>query len=772
MSPVGPWGGHPAGGWHNSALPSEPGARGFGNGLAVLGDPSRSIFIGMPQSALAILWHQHQPYYPDDVHGETLMPWVRLHGTKDYFGMALHLLEVPEFHCTINLVPSLLTQILRYTERGGSDRHLDVSRAPAGSLSESDACYLLDHFFMVNTESMIRPWPRYHELYQKRGLGRETAEQALHRFSERDLRDLQVWNNLTWMHPLAFDRDSELRELRDKGRHWTEAEKQSVLDKQLEILRQIIPLHRQLAERGQVELTTTPFYHPILPLLQDKRSARQAMPDCPLPKALDSYAEDVETHLQRAVTLHRELLGMTPRGLWPSEGSVSQEIIPAIARAGIEWIATDEEILAGSTNGWVARDAQGHVRHPEMLYRPWLVEEQGHSLQIVFRDHGLSDLIGFHYQRSDPHRAADDLLARVDAIGRATEGARRTALVPIILDGENCWEYYPDGGVAFLRTLYQNACRHPNLRPTTIGAALKKEPATDRIGRLYAGSWISHNFAIWIGHHEDNTAWDLLHQARQFLVQAAPAASPQLLARAWEELYIAEGSDWFWWYGDDHSSLQDELFDQLFRRHLQNVYETLGSSPPTILNRPIARIQKRTIHSDPRGFLCVKIDGQRSYFEWINAGHYRSGNERGTMTLTTESVIREIYFGFDAERMMLRIDTAGSARDDLRDIDEIKVCFLEPPGYEVHLRDPGRSSQNFRLYRNGEIVTAAKVEAAIGRIVEVSVGFADLGLGSDAPVHFYLEAWAARQSVDRAPREGAIEFRVPNPDYELIMWQA
>ncbi|RPI81181.1 MAG: alpha-amylase/alpha-mannosidase, partial [Planctomycetaceae bacterium] len=192
-----------------------------------------------------------------------------------------------------------------YTERGGSDRHLDVSRAPAGSLSESDACYLLDHFFMVNAEHMIRPWPRYHDLFQKRGLGRETAEQALRRFNERDLRDLQVWNNLTWIHPLAFERDADLRDLRDKGRNWSEHEKQSLLDKQFEILKQIVPLHRQLAESGQIELTTTPFYHPILPLLQDKRSARQAMPECPLPKALESYPDDVETHLRRAVAYHR-----------------------------------------------------------------------------------------------------------------------------------------------------------------------------------------------------------------------------------------------------------------------------------------------------------------------------------------------------------------------------------------------------------------------------------------------------------------------------------
>ena len=730
----------------------------------------------MQPISLAFFWHQHQPYYPDDVSGETLMPWVRLHGTKDYYGMALHLKEVPEFKCTINLVPSLLLQIQRYTDKGASDRHLDVSRVPADGLSEVDSLYLLDQFFMASADNMIRPYPRYHELYQKRGFGRDTAETALPRFSERDLRDLQVWNNLTWMHPLAFEKDPELRELRNKGRFWTENEKRRLLDKQMQILKEIIPLHRELSESGQVELTTTPFYHPILPLLWDKRCARQAMPECELPKFLDSYPTDAKLHIDRAVALHTELFGTPPVGMWPSEGSVSQDIIPVMAQAGIEWIATDEEILARSTNGWISRDSQGFIRHPEMLYRPWRVEEQGCQLQMVFRDHGLSDLIGFHYQRSDPVRAAQDLLGRTEAIGRAVESnnASRPALVSIILDGENCWEYYPDGGVEFLRTLYRGAARHPLIRPVRMRDHLQENPATDRIGRLFAGSWISHNFAIWIGHHEDNTAWDLLHQTRQFLVQAQSQgqAAPAALARAWEEIYIAEGSDWFWWFGDDHSSAQDELFDQLFRKHLQNVYTLLGVQHPSLLNRPITRLVRRTIHSEPKGFLAVKVDGRRTYFEWINAGHYISGSERGTMTLVTEGVIREVYFGYDVDQLMLRIDTSHMAQDDLHRVQELRVQFLEPPGHEIRISDPGKPSMKAAIWHNREEVSGGRVAVAVKQILEMTVPFADLGLKPDDSIHLFIEVVADGQSVDRAPREGALEMRVPGPDYEKIMWQA
>jgi alpha-amylase/alpha-mannosidase (GH57 family) len=730
----------------------------------------------MQPVALAILWHQHQPYYPDDVSGETLMPWVRLHGTKDYYGMALHLKEVPEFRCTINLVPSLLVQILRYAERGGSDRHLDVSRMPADGLSSAEVHELLDTFFMANFDNMIRPHVRYHELHQKRGFGIDPVERAAPRFSARDIRDLQVWSNLTWMHELAFERDPELREFRRKGRHWSEKEKLWLLDKQREILRQIVPLHRELAASGQVELTTTPFFHPILPLLWDKRAARQAMPGCELPRHLESYREDARTHLQRAVTFHEELFSSAPVGLWPSEGSVAHEIVAPIAEAGIEWIATDEEILAESTGGWTARDGQGHLRHPEMLYRPWRVEDAGQSLQMVFRDHALSDLIGFHYQRSHPHHAANDLLSRCEAIGRAVapHSGGRPALVPVILDGENCWEYYPDGGVEFLRTLYKNAVSNNRIRPVRMQDYLHEHPASDRIGRLFAGSWISHNFAIWIGHHEDRTAWDLLHETRQFLKDTAASghAAEENIRQAWEEIYIAEGSDWYWWFGDDHSSAQDALFDQLFRRHLQNVYAVLGLPWPDALNHSITRTERRSVHTLPTGFLPVKVDGRKTYFEWVSAGRYTSGSERGTMTMVTAGPLRDVHFGFDAQRFFLRVDTNQDAVDDLAELDELRVRFFQPAETEIHIEGLAKRAPSAVLFRKGQPVKDAAVEAAVRFILELGVAFESLAVKPGELLAFALEAISRGHSLQRAPQEGVIELKVPSPDFERMMWQA
>lgn len=731
----------------------------------------------MHDVSLAFVWHQHQPYYPDDVGRENPMPWVRLHGTKDYWGMAAHLKEVPELQATINLVPSLLVQLRGYVEQGHCDTHLRISRLPADSLSEEDAIYLLDNFFMVHPEQMIRPYPRYFELYQKRGLHVDPPLRALKRFKKQDILDLQVWANLTWFHPLAFERDTELAKFRARGQHWSEKDKQWLLQRQLELLGEIIPLHRELMERGQIELTTTPFYHPILPLLCDKRLARRAMPDVNLPRHLEGYPEDAEQQIKLAVEYHEQVFGRKPRGMWPSEGSVAQAIVSMTADAGIEWIATDEQILSCSTDGWVARDGAGFLRNPEMLYRPWRIEERGRHLQMIFRDHAMSDQIGFHYQRYAAGHAVDDFLGKIEAIGRATSGnaGHRPTLVSIVLDGENCWEYYPGGGVEFLRQLYTRVARHPKIRSTRVCDYLDRYPATDKIGHLFPGSWIQHNFGIWIGHPECNRAWDALFQTRQHLTAAGADGSktPEQLAEAWRELFIAEGSDWFWWFGDDHTSSQDAIFDRLFRKHLQNVYTILGDPPPLELTRPISHHHHhpRTV-SDPTGLLSVKVDGRRTYFEWINAGHVNCDRGRGTMTMAGQRLLNEVHFGFDTERLLLRLDTQGGpVSERLSGIDTVRVAFFEPSGFEFLIARPSSRSPILQFYHDDVAVSESGVEAAADSILELAIPFRSLGAATDDPLSFYIELLVAEQVVERVPHEGAIETNVPSHEYELIMWQ-
>ena len=401
----------------------------------------------MHEVALAFFWHQHQPYYPDDVAGENPMPWVRLHGTKDYWGMAMLLKEVPELHATINLVPSLLQQLLAYTDGGHQDTHLRVSRLPADGLSEDDMYYLLDNFFMVHPDQMIRPYPRYHELYKKRGLvdrlgraGPQTVQQEGH-------------HRPAMLVEPGLDPPAGLRARRRAGRvpqqgPPLDGEGKAVAAGQAD---GAAPAGGAAAPRAAGARAGRTDDHALLPsdpaavVGQAAGAPGDAQRRC-CRSIWTATPRTPSEHIRRAVEFHEKLFGQKPRGMWPSEGSVCQAMIPAIAEAGIQWIATDEEILSCSTDGWVSRDGNGYLRNPEMLYRPWRVEEQGKPLQIVFRDHAMSDQIGFHYQRYAPEHAVNDFIGKLEAIGNATGGnaGHRPTLVSIILDGENCWEYYPN----------------------------------------------------------------------------------------------------------------------------------------------------------------------------------------------------------------------------------------------------------------------------------------------------------------------------------------
>ena len=685
----------------------------------------------MHEVALAFFWHQHQPYYPDDVGGENPMPWVRLHGTKDYWGMAALLKEVPELHATINLVPSLLVQLAAYTEDGRQDTHQRISRLPADGLSEDDANWLLDNFFMVHPDQMIRPFPRYHELYKKRGLGVDPAPRARKRFSKKDLIDLQCWSNLVWIHPLAFEQDAELAEFRQKGRGWTEQEKQWLLDKQMELLAAggaAAPGvdgagaggvdHHALLSPDPAAVVGQAFGPPG----DAQRGAAEAPGELP-----------PTTPGSRSARRSSTTSGFSARsrgGCGPRKAPSAKGSFRCMAEAGVQWIGTDEEILSCSTDGWVSRDSNGYLRNPEMLYRPWRVEEQGKSLQIVFRDHAMSDQIGFHYYRYAPEHAVGDFIGKLEAIGNATGGnaGNRPTLVSIILDGENCWEYYPNAGVEFLRGLYRRVVQHAKIKPVRIGEYLARWPAADKLGQLFPGSWIQHNFGIWIGHPECNQAWDLLHETRRHLLAVAAKKSKpaEKIATAWKEMSIAEGSDWFWWFGDSHSSAQSGLFDRLFRKHLQNVYLALDEQPPTELAQPIRQgVRHAQPYTEPTGLLRIKVDGRRSYFEWINAGRYVCGGSRGAMSMVTQGLVSDLYFGFDAERLFLRLDARGGPfREQLAEVEALRVVFVQPEGLELSVAHPEPEG--------AEGATAA-ARRADGRGPRRGRGRADLRVGRPLP---------------------------------------
>ena len=724
---------------------------------------------------LAMLWHQHQPYYKDLVTGKMLMPWVRLHGVKDYIGMIDILDEFPDLRQTFNLVPSLLDQLEGYTSGECTDVHLEHARKAPDDLEEDEVKFILNNFFTANWDTMIRSRPRYGALLALRNFERQSIDMAVKRFSLQDIRDLQVWANLAWFHPLVVDRDEFLQQMIAKDRDYTEEDKHAVLDKQLEVLARIIPRHKQLQDEGRVEVSTTPYYHPILPLLCDMRSAHAALPGMRLPEAAAELKDDARRQLQMAADYYREKFSTEPRGLWPSEGSVSPDMLPLAAEAGFKWMATDEEILARSLDVLLTRDSRQRVNRPDVLYQPYRAESGSCSMNMIFRDHFLSDLIGFKYQWTAAEDAANDFLTRLWHVRQSSPS--RDHFVAVILDGENAWEHYANSGVDFLRALYRRICCEQWIDTVRVSDYLEQHPPSTTLKKLFPGSWISHNFATWVGHPEKNTGWEYLHHTRAFLTTIKDGTDParkSAIDKAWEEIYIAEGSDWFWWYGDDHFSGNDEAFDDLFRKHLKNVHTLLGHEPPQFLNNMIIQTDREGLYSPPRAFLDVHLDGrQTNYFEWAPAGHYDHRRDRGTMHKVSDNIVSDIYFGFDPTTLFLRFDPAMDPPGGEVQPLEIKICFLKDRRTDLVLRVSNLALGFPKMTLEGANLAEPIMlnTIAFRKILELSCPFELLGYTEGDTGEFFAEIKRNDETVQRTPENTVIAFTVPTKDFERVMWQ-
>ena len=753
------------------------------------GSPERGPFTLLTpfsddtMTRVALLWHMHQPFYQDLATGEHILPWVRLHALKDYYGMVALLREFPGVRVTFNLVPSLLVQLEAFAEDRARDRHLDVGLKPAAHLTEEDRTFLVANAFHAHPPQMIDPYPRYAELLHRRDAAGGNGS-AARQFSEADLRDLQVWHKLAWIDPAYHDTDARVRQLVERGRGFGESDKSLLREVELDLLRAVIPEYRAAGARGQIELSTSPFYHPILPLLCDTDVYLRTHPHSRMPRQRFRHPDDAAEQLRRAVAYHTRLFGTPPTGLWPSEGSVSDAIIPLARDAGFTWMATDELIMARSLGLALTRDGHGHLQQPEQLYRPFRVRAGDAEIACLFRDHVLSDLIGFTYQGWHAEAAAADF------VGRLVEGGRRyanrtgggTATIPVILDGENAWEHYDGGGRPFLRALYGALESHPELETVTMTQA-SATPAAE-INGIFPGSWINGDFYIWIGHADDHRAWSQLAEARQALDAPGPGADADSQARAREELYVAEGSDWFWWYGDDHSSEHDLEFDDLFRRHLRNVYRALDKPvPEELFVSNITTQPPQAVALAPSGFLRVALDGEvSSYFEWLAAGSLELRSASGSMHQVAETgpaLVTQLLFGFDAETLFVRLDFQRSAGDLLVGTAEVRLTFITPADLRIRLTcgHARQVSAAVEARAAGEdegwrARPGDRVRAVASQILELAVPFHELGVAAGAPVAFFVSVHLSGAELERYPAHRPLELTVPTADFEAYNWTA
>jgi alpha-amylase/alpha-mannosidase (GH57 family) len=531
---------------------------------------------------LAFIWNQHQPFYQDTVKKEYIMPWVRLHATKDYYQMAAILRHHPKIRQTFNLTPSLVAQLQDYLQ-GADDYYLRVMK-PVEKLTEAEKRFLLQHYFDIQWERVIARWPRYQELLAKQGYRKEPAavEEALANYSDQDYLDLQVWFNLVWIDPEVREEDDELRALQTKGRYFTEEDKKLVLNKQWALMRQVIPLHRELADSGQIEVITTPYYHPIMPLIIDTRSALRASPGLRLPQTF-SYPEDGAEQIMRAINQYRRIFARWPQGVWPPEQAVSSETLAMFAEYGFSWTVSDEDILARSLQIEFYRDGSGHVLNADDLYRPYLVQAGGREITVVFRDHHLSDRIGFVYHQMNIDHAVADFLQRLYKIWEVVSGCQGPHLVTIALDGENAWEWYSNDKNEFLHKLYSRLSQEAWLQTVTVADFLRAYPPQRVLPQVHTGSWVDHNLTRWIGSESKNHLWQLLLEARSMLEKVRGTVSAEQLHKARENLLIAEGSDYTWWV-DSMPYYLAAPFEALFRKHLINAYrECEQAIPPSLL---------------------------------------------------------------------------------------------------------------------------------------------------------------------------------------------
>ena len=672
-----------------------------------------------------ITWHQHQPLYYKDADGIYTRPWVRVHATKDYLDMAEKAAQYEDVKITFNFTPSLVRQ-LNDLAAGTRDSYWLLAEKPVDELTDVDKRFILERFFDVNWTNIIARFPRYQELLEKRGgFEAQDIEKSLETFTDQDFLDLQIWFNLAWFDPVYLE-EEPLASLVMKGEGFTQEDKEVVFDRTMEILQAVLPYHAELQESGQIEITTTPYAHPILPLIYDNQLALVGNPSAEMPKMVFAYPQDAEAHLALSTEMYEETFGRDARGLWPGEGAVAQEIVPLVADAGYSFMQTGEPVLAKSLGiDSFSRDSRGFVQEPDLLYRPYYVsDESGNKVAIFFRDWNLSDKIGFVYTGMEGELAAADMVDHLEAIQAdfVQKGIQGPHIVSIILDGENAWEHYPNDGNDFLNALYQKLSESEVLRTVTPSEYLAMFPEQRMLEDLFPGAWFSPNFDTWIGETEEAIAWDYLARVREDLVPyetGVKSAREEDLEKAFDFMYLAEGSDWFWWYGDDQDSGQDGYFDEGFRALLSGVYQSLGESVPAFVQVPIIQAQPIAASRSFSEPSTPEIDGQADP-AWETAMYYE---------IAEDASITGLYTTVDQDNLYLRVDTKTP-------IDSKRLGFyFSIPGSDNGSSPFSRGSDQILGFNanmlvewsDGEGVDIYKAHSEGWALVEEGVGEAVLG---------------------------------------------
>jgi alpha-amylase/alpha-mannosidase (GH57 family) len=723
--------------------------------------------------SVILMWHMHQPLYKDPASGEYILPWTYLHAVKDYFDMAAIVDEVQGARAVFNFVPSLLEQLDDYAAGTARDQFLVCGMMDPSGMGEKERLFVIANFFAANRQRLIEPNRRYAELFRMAGGGSsDSTDRIMRQFRDQDILDLQVCFFLAWTGEAARRKFPELQALVAKERGYTKEDKEILFAAHRKILNSIIPLYKKLHDEGKIELSFTPFYHPIMPLLCDLKTASVAMPRVHLPEVQFRHPEDARSQILSGAASFERFFGFRPTGCWPSEGSVSDQVLGVLSDCGVRWAATDEGILSASIGGLgIGREA---------LYHPYRFSNGGEDVTIFFRDHTLSDLIGFTYSQWDEQRAVADFTGRVKGIASGHPDAE---VVPVILDGENAWEYYPDNGYHFLKGLYEALAADKNIHAVTCMEACSRGVHRS-LHHLHPGSWINSNYGIWIGHPEENRGWELVAKAREAAVKASPelaallsAGIPDLeaiedrtVAGVCKDLFAAQGSDWFWWYGDDHVSSHSDQFDLLFRRHLMSVYRSLGLDIPAELYDPIKKKSPAGFIRPPAGFISPEITGNvGDYFKWLAAGLYDLSRQSSAMH-SADAPLRLFYYGFDRKSLYFRIDGEQPLERLMQAQDSFVLYLTQKAEYRVRISQDCNEPKLQQKKGGKWVETGHSCGSAIRRVCEIEVPLAPLDLAAGDYIFVSLTHLRGDADIGRWPVDAPMKLLYAGAEIELDTW--
>ncbi len=610
---------------------------------------------------LSILWHMHQPYYADVNTGVIDTPTLTFRTLFNYYSMAVFSDKNPGIKLNFNLTPVLLTQIEGIASGRIKDRFMALLEEGNSASREE----LLD--FIDGLPAQIL---KKHKLI---GILRGKAEE--NSCSEQDLFDLKIYMHLASFHPAV--RDAEINELLKKGRNYGENDRKLLYEKEAGIFSEVIALYGKLMDAGQIEISTSPMMHPILPLLCNTDTARKTKTSLSVPEGIFAYPQDARRQLLEGLKIHERTFKKQSSGIWPSEGSISNEVLELFSEQGVLWTATDEHLLEET------------LAHPLFNNEHYSIWDFRNGPSIFFRDHHISDLIGFAYQKTDEENAAADMAEKLSGIHANMDGR----LLTIILDGENPWDFYPEFGGKFLTRLYEFLADNDKIRTVTFSEALKTDISRRRLGSISPGSWMGTNFDNWIGREPANKAWSILKQARTAAGEKEnilPEEKKNLLAQA---VMLAESSDWFWWYSLPAEKKIKMRFDAYFRNSIKKVYETAGAEIPQFLNLPVEEYR----YEEVIPYIKPVIDGRITHFyEWRDAIEIDPSELWATFK-PVDIPVKKLFYGHDDENLYIRLDFAE--KEDF----EIQFHFHEPVerNFIIHT---GRQDGGPVIYSCGEIM--------------------------------------------------------------------